>query len=107
MLPSISSRRACLPAVNGDADRLTIALAPARTSSSIGIVVIAAPLPEVAIVPDVFADADAQPTAADIERLRTVERLEVAVFVEDVVGRQQRLAEPRADLAALQQDARC
>ena len=25
MLPSISSRRACLPTVNGDADRLTIA----------------------------------------------------------------------------------
>ena len=36
MLLSISSRRSCLPTVNGDADRLTIAVAPARTSSSTG-----------------------------------------------------------------------
>jgi hypothetical protein len=36
MLLNISSRRACLPTEKGDADRLTIASAPARTSSSTG-----------------------------------------------------------------------
>ncbi len=61
---------------------------------------IAAALPEVAIVPDVLADADAEPHAAELENLRSVKRLEVAVLVEDVVGRQQRLAEALLDPAA-------
>ena len=64
---------------------------------------VAAPLPEVAIVPDVLADADAEPPAADVEHLRAVERLEVAVLVEDVVGRQQRFAEALLDAAVAQQ----
>ena len=70
------------------------------------IVVIAAPLPEVAIVPDVLADADAEPAAAELEDLRAVERLEVAVLVEDVVGRQERLAKPLTDAALAQQHRR-
>ena len=61
---------------------------------------IAAALPEVAVVPDVLADADAEPAAAELEHLRAVERLEVAVLVEHVVGRQQRLAEALVDAAA-------
>ena len=61
------------------------------------IVVVAAALPEVAIVPDVLADADAEPPAAELEDLRAVERLEVPVLVEDVVGRQERLAKALLD----------
>ena len=71
------------------------------------IVVVAAALPEVAIVPDVLADADAEPRAAEVEHLRAVERLEVAVLVEDVVGRQQRLAEALLDAAARAAARRC
>jgi hypothetical protein len=67
------------------------------------IVVIAAPFPVIAIVPDVLADADAEPPAADVEHLRAVKRLEVAILVEDVVGGEQRLAEARIDAAAAQQ----
>ena len=103
MLPSISSRRRCLPTENGDADRLTIACAPARDQLLDRIVVIAAAFPEVAIVPDVFADADAEPPAAEIEDLRPVERLEVAVLVEDVVGRAAAPCESAARPAVAQQ----
>ena len=63
------------------------------------IVVVAAALPEVAIVPDVLADADAEPASAELEDLRAVVRLEVAVLVEHVVGGQQRLAKPLSDAA--------
>ena len=64
------------------------------------VVMVAPALPEVAVVPDVLTDADAEPHAADVEHLRAVERLEVAVFVEDVVGGQQRFAESVLDFAA-------
>ena len=64
-----------------------MAVAPAPNELLDRIVMIAAALPEVAIVPDVFADADAEPASADVEHLGAVERLEVAVLVEDVVGR--------------------
>ena len=67
------------------------------------IVVIAAALPEVAIVPDVFADADAEAAAAEVEHLRAVKRLEVAVLVEDVVGGQERLAEALVDAPVAKQ----
>ena len=103
MLPSISSRRRCLPAVNGDADMLRTTAAPARGELVDRIVMVAAPLPEIAIVPDVLADADADARAGDVEQLGAVVRLEVAVLVEDVVGRQQRLAEALLDAAAAQQ----
>ena len=107
MLPSICSRSRCLPAVNGDAERLTIACAPAARQLLDRIVVIAAALPEVAIVPDVLADADAEPPAAELEDLRAVKRLEVAVLVEDVVGRQERLAEALLDASARGGAPRC
>ena len=42
-----------------------------------------------------------------LEDLRAVERLEVAVLVEDVVGRQQRLAEALLDAAAAERAPRC
>ena len=67
------------------------------------IVMVTPPLPEVAIVPDVLADADPNARTGDVEQLRAVIRLEIAVFVEDVVGRQQRLAETVLDAAAAQQ----
>ena len=107
MLPSISSRRTCLPAAKGDAERLTIACAPGAHELFDRVVVVAAPLPEVAIVPDVLADADAETRAGDIEDLRPVKRLEVSVLVEHVVGRQERLAEPLDDIAAAQQRRAC
>ena len=65
--------------------------------------VVAAALPEVAVVPDVLADADAEPRAGHVEHLRALERLEVAVLVEDVVGGQQRLAEALLHASAPQQ----
>ncbi len=65
------------------------------------IVVIPPALPEVAIVPDVFADADAQPPAAKSQDLRSVERLEVPVFVEDIVGGQKGFPKPLIDGAAV------
>ena len=58
---------------------------------------VARPLPEVAVVPDVLADADGGAPAGDVERLETGARLEVAVLVEDVVGRQQALDEQSLD----------
>ena len=100
MWPSMSSRRSCLPTVKGEAERLRIAWAPPATSDSIGILLIAPALPEIAVVPDVFANADAQPPAAQIQNLRARGRLEVAVLVENVVGGQQRLMKDRADGAA-------
>ena len=84
-----------------------MASAPARDQLFDRIVVIAPPLPEVAIVPDVLADADAEPPPAEIQHLRTVKRLEVAVLVEHVVGRQQRLAEAVLDAPAAQERRRC
>jgi hypothetical protein len=47
---------------------------------------IAAPLPEVAIVPHVFTDADAQPPSIQFQNPRFVGGLEVAVFIEHVVS---------------------
>ena len=40
---------------------------------------------------------------ADVEHLRAVKRLEVAILVEDVVGGQERLPEAQVDAAASQQ----
>src|SRR6185295_6177769 len=61
------------------------------------IEVIPAALPEIAVVPDVFADADAELLAAELEDLVAAIRLEVPILVEHVVGRQQRLAKALAD----------
>ena len=105
MLPSISSRSRCLPTEKGDAERLTIAL-PRRHQRLDGVVVVAAAFPEVAVVPDVLADADAEPAPAELEQLRAVVRLEVAVLVEDVVGGEQLLAKALADATLVQQHRR-
>src|SRR5262249_12827257 len=67
------------------------------------IVVIAAAVPKVAIVPDVPGDADAESPMADLEDLRTAERLEVPILVEHVVGREQRFSESLSDLPVVQQ----
>ena len=62
--------------------------------------------PEVGVVPDVLADRDAQAPAAKVDRRDLGRRLEVAPFVEDVVGGQQRLAHHRGDPAVLDQRGR-
>ena len=54
----------------------------------------------VAIVPDVFADRDAQPHAVNTIGDDLAAGLEVAIFVEHVVGRQQRLVPALDDPAA-------
>ena len=67
------------------------------------IVVIAAALPEVAIVPNILADTDAEPASAELEDLRAVVGLEVPVLVEYVVRGQQRFPKPLSDDALVQQ----
>jgi hypothetical protein len=57
------------------------------------IAVVAAALPEVAIVPDVLADADGDRVPANLDDVTALTGFEVAVFVEDVVGRQERFVE--------------
>ena len=61
------------------------------------VVMVPATLPEVAVVPDVFADADPEAMTSQLENLRAVERFEVPILVEDVVGREQGLAEALHD----------
>jgi hypothetical protein len=65
------------------------------------MLMIAAALPEIAIVPHVLADADAELMSAQLQDLHAAVGLEVAVFVEDVVGGQERLVERVADASAL------
>ena len=97
------SRRICFPAVKGEAERLTMAWAPACGEDLDGVLVIAAAAPEIAVVPDVFADADAQAPAVQLEDLGAGGGLEIAVFVEDVVGGQEGFMKDRAGGAVLQQ----
>ena len=80
-----------------------MACAPDSRQHLDGILMIAAALPEIAVVPDVLADADAQPPAVQLQDLRSAGRLEIAVFVENVVGGQQGLVKRRAHVAILQQ----
>jgi hypothetical protein len=47
--------------------------------------------PEFGVIPDVFANGQAQPTPFPVDHRVLRGGLEVAVFVEDIVGRQQRL----------------
>src|SRR4029078_7730927 len=64
---------------------------------------IPAAFPEIAIVPDVCADADAEAAAVQVERLRTVERLEVPIFIEDVIRGKKGLPESLCGNAVMQQ----
>ena len=68
------------------------------------ILMITAPLPEIPVVPYVFANADSQPAAVQLQNLRSRGRLEIAVFIENVVGGQQGLVKRLAHLALLQQN---
>ena len=107
MWPSISSRRTCLPTVNGEAERLTIACAPALRQRLDGVLVVAAALPEIAVVPDVFADADAQRAAVQSRICGALRRLEIAVFVEHIVGGQQGFVKGRPHLRRRAAAPRC
>ena len=64
---------------------------------------VARPLPEVAVVPDVLTNADRGAHPRHLERLEAGARLEVAILVEDVVGRQQALDEDAIDDAVPEQ----
>src|SRR6185369_16192852 len=57
------------------------------------VLMITAALPEIAVVPDVFADADAKSYAVQLQNLGAVEGLEVAVLVEHVVCGEEGLVE--------------
>src|SRR4051794_25502795 len=65
---------------------------------------IAAPLPEIAIVPDILTDAHADSGAADAQNLWTAERFKVTVFIEDVVGGEQRLSKAVIEYAAFEKN---
>ena len=67
-----------------------------------GIVRVTAILPEIFVVPNVFADGDANLLAVEGDGKILGRRLEVTVLVEHVVGRQQRLVARGEDAAVLQ-----
>ncbi len=67
------------------------------------ILMIPAALPEIPVVPDVLADADAQAPAVQLQDLRTHGRLEIAVFIEDIVGGEQGLVKRGTHIAILEQ----
>ena len=95
MWPSIFSRKFLLAHGEGRGGKIDDRLRAGLRQHLDGVFVITAALPEVAIVPDVFADADAQAAAVQFQNLRPVGRLEVAIFVEDIVSGQQGLVEGR------------
>lgn len=66
------------------------------------IPVVATVLPKIAVVPNVFTNGKAQAAATVLDGLGLGSRLKIAIFVEDIVGGQERLLEPMADLAPLQ-----
>src|SRR5262245_29533473 len=61
---------------------------------------------EIMLGPDIFADCDADFFAAAIKWLNLGGRLEVAVFVENIVGRQERFVSDANGFAALEQRCR-
>ena len=67
-----------------------------------GTAVVAAVVQEHLVVPDVLADGDAHLGAEDLHRRVIGRRLEVAILVEHVVGRQQRLVANGGHLTALE-----
>ena len=67
-----------------------------------GTAVVAAVVQEHLVIPDVFANGDTHFCAENFHRRVAGRRLEVAVLVEHVVSRQQRLVADGADLAVLQ-----
>ena len=58
--------------------------------------------PEILVVPDVLADGDAKPVAVERERRDVFGRLEIAVLVKHIVGRQQTFRGAPDDFAMLQ-----
>ena len=58
---------------------------------------------KIAFGPDVFANGDADSPTGDGENFPAAARLEVAVFIEDIVSRQKRLEAFADRLAALEQ----
>ena len=70
-------------------------LCPGLRQDLDGVLVVTPPLPEIPVVPDVLADADAQPPSLQFQNLRLRRGFEIPVLVEYIVGRQQRLMEDR------------
>ncbi len=67
-----------------------------------GVFVVAAPLPEISVVPDILADTHAKAAAVPFEHLRAVRGLEVTVLIEDVVSGKKGLVERGAGCAFMQ-----
>jgi hypothetical protein len=69
-----------------------------------GVLMVTPALPEIPVVPDVLTDADAQAESVQLQDSRRAPRLEVAIFVENVIGRQQALVKHRSRASVIQQD---
>ena len=69
-----------------------------------GVLMITPALPEILIVPNVFADTDAQTPAVQLQNLRAHGWLEIPVLIENVIGGEQSLVKRGAYFAILQQD---
>src|SRR5262249_1132848 len=79
---------------------------PARADVAHRIGRIERVLPERLVVPDVFADRHADPTAGGLQDERARSRLDVTSLVEHVVGGQEPLVIPRDDPAVARGDGR-
>jgi hypothetical protein len=97
----MARRVASLPRCHGEAEMLTIERRALLHEFVHGVGAVAALGPEVGVVPDVLADGEGDLLAAEFDGRDFLGGLEVAVLVEDVVGRQERLHHAMRDLAAL------
>jgi hypothetical protein len=66
--------------------------------------VVAPPVPEIGIVPDVLADGDADLRPREVEDLGPPGGLEVPVLVEDIVGREEGLPEGLEDFPLVEEE---
>ena len=100
---SIRSRRACFSTVERRGREVDDRLRAFAGQHLDRVVVVAAALPEVAVVPDVLADADAELPAVEFEHSGLGGGLEIPVLVENVVGGQEGFVKGLAHGAAAQQ----
>ena len=91
-----------MPRLHGEAERVEQQFRSGVGEFIGGTAVVAAVVQEHLVIPDVLANGDAHFCAENFHRRVAGGRLEVAVLVEHVVSRQQRLVADGADLAVLQ-----
>ena len=99
---SIASRVRSLPSCHGDAERLRMISAPCAMSSLIGVAAVKPFRPEILVIPDVLANRDAELAVVELERRDGFGWLKIAVFVKNVVGRQQAFVRAPDDFPVLQ-----